>query len=162
MGQLLGDVFREARWIADGKATVSNGQVMKEGQRLDEKSGEPDWSTGELPENKKEPLSQVLHDRLTWHLAELDRRDKEVKLEIETEEKEEKKKITSEDMKEGWSTSSISKPKESVIDDKPKPAPSQPKKKAATETIEVLNPGAGVSQLAFHCPRRISLLKHGL
>jgi hypothetical protein len=145
MGQLLGDVFREACWVVDGKASITNGQVLKEGKKVDEKSGEPEWSTGELPENKKEPLSKVLSERLAWHLAELDRRDKEVKLEIETEEKEEKKKITSEDMREGWSTSSISKPKESVIDDKPKPAPSQPKKQPQTETIEVLNPGAGAS-----------------
>lgn len=148
MGQLLGDVFREGCWLVQGEGTTigQNGEVLKDGVKVDEKTGEPDWSTGEIPENRKEVLGKALEERLRWHLKELDKRDKEVKVEIETEEREEKKKITSDDMKEGWSTSSITKPAPSVIDDKPKPAP-QPKKKAAqkTESIEVLNPGAAVS-----------------
>jgi cell division cycle protein 37 len=140
IGQLLGDVFREGCWIMEG-AQVTNGRVMKDGKVVDEKSGEPSWSTGEIPENKKEGLEVVLEERLDWHLKELDRRDKEVKVEIETEEAENKKKITSEDMTEGWNTSSVTKAQASVIDDKPKVA----KKAQKEQTIEVLNPGASVS-----------------
>jgi cell division cycle protein 37 len=140
IGQLLGDVFREGCWIMEG-AQVTNGRVMKDGKVVDEKSGEPSWSTGEIPENKKEGLKVVLEERLDWHLKELDRRDKEVKVEIETEEAENKKKITSEDMTEGWNTSSVTKAQASVIDDKPKVA----KKAQKEQTIEVLNPGASVS-----------------
>jgi hypothetical protein len=140
IGQLLGDVFREGCWIMEG-AQVTNGRVIKDGKVVDEKSGEPSWSTGEIPENKKEGLKVVLEERLDWHLKELDRRDKEVKVEIETEEAENKKKITSEDMTEGWNTSSVTKAQASVIDDKPKVA----KKAQKEQTIEVLNPGASVS-----------------
>ena len=139
IGQLLGDVFREGCWIMEG-AQVTNGRVMREGKVVDEKSSEPSWSTGEIPENKKEGLKVVLEERLDWHLKELDRRDKEVKVEIETEEAENKKKITSEDMTEGWNTSSVTKAQASVIDDKPKV-----KKAQKEQTIEVLNPGASVS-----------------
>lgn len=140
IGQLLGDVFREGCWIMEG-AQVTNGRVMKDGKVADEKSGEPSWSTGEIPENKKDGLKVVLGERLDWHLKELDRRDKEVKAEIETEEAENKKKITSEDMTEGWNTSSVTKAQASVIDDKPKV-----KKAQKEQTIEVLNPGASVSR----------------
>jgi cell division cycle protein 37 len=141
IGQLLGDVFREGCWIIEG-ASVTNGRVVKDGKPIDEKSGEPSWSTGEIPENKKEGLKVVLEERLAWHLKELDRRDKEVKKEIETEEAENKKKITSEDMTEGWDTSSITKAQASVIDDKPKVVKPKPVKE---QTIEVLNPGSSVS-----------------
>lgn len=146
MGQLLGDVFREGCWLVEGGGTTvgSNGQVMKDGVKVDESSGEPSWSTGEIPDNRKEVLGKALEERLNWHLKELDKRDKEVKLEIEAEEREERKKITSDDMREGWSTSSITKPSESVIDDKPRLAPETRKKAPKTESkIEVLNPGAG-------------------
>jgi cell division cycle protein 37 len=142
IGQLLGDVFREGCWIMEG-GQVKDGRVTKDGKVVDEKSGEPSWATGEIPENKKEGLKVVLEERLAWHLKELDRRDKEVKGEIETEERENKKKITSEDMTEGWNTSSITKPQQSVIDDKPKVVKPAQKKE---QTIEVLNPGASVSQ----------------
>jgi cell division cycle protein 37 len=142
IGQLLGDVFREGCWIMEG-AQVTNGKVMKDGKAVDEKSGEPSWSTGSIPENKKEGLKVVLEERLGWHLKELDRRDKEVKVEIETEEAENKKKITSEDMTEGWNTSSVTKAQPSVIDDKPKIAKSKPGQ-TKEQTIEVLNPGASV------------------
>ena len=125
-------------------ASVTNGRVVKDGKPIDEKSGEPSWSTGSIPENKKEGLKVVLEERLAWHLKELDRRDKEVKVEIETEEAENKKKITSEDMTEGWNTSSVTKAQASVIDDKPKVA-KKPQSKDKEQTIEVLNPGASVS-----------------
>lgn len=147
MGQLLGDVFREGCWMLEG-AKADGLLVIKDGQRVDDKMGLPDWSTGEIPENKKDALGLALEERLRWHLDELDTRDKDVQHEIEVEEKEEKKKITSDGMTEGWSTSSISKPTPSVIDDKPKPIKpaSQTKDKSKkTETIEVLNPGAGSS-----------------
>jgi cell division cycle protein 37 len=142
INQLLGDVFIEGCWIMEG-AKVTDGRVVKDGKKVDENSGLPSWATGEVPDSKKEGLKVVLEERLAWHLKELDRRDKEVKEEIEKEEAENKKKITSEDMTEGWDTSSITKAKASVIDDKPKPAP-KPKQKAKQETIEVLNPGSSV------------------
>jgi cell division cycle protein 37 len=116
INQLLGDVFIEGCWIMEG-AKVTDGRVVKDGKKVDENSGLPSWATGEVPDSKKE--------------------------EIEKEEAENKKKITSEDMTEGWDTSSITKAKASVIDDKPKPAP-KPKQKAKQETIEVLNPGSSV------------------
>jgi cell division cycle protein 37 len=146
IGQLLGDVFREGCWIMEGaKVSQPQGKVIKDGKVVDEKSGEPSWATGEIPENKKDGLKVVLEERLAWHLTELDKRDKQVKEEIEVEERENKKKITSEDMTEGWDTSSITKAKPSVIDDKPKTAPKKEKAKAKEETIEVLNPGSASS-----------------
>ncbi len=138
MGQLLGDVWREAAWVVEG-AKVEGGVVMKDGKKVDEKSGEPSWTSGAVPEGKKEGLTRALEERLSWHLAELDRRDGEVKKEIEEEEKEQKKKITSDDIKDGWSQTAVAPAKPSPLEDKPK---SKPKAAKPTETIEVLNPNA--------------------
>lgn len=139
MGQLLGDVWREAAWLVDG-ATVEKGVVVKGGKKVDDKTGEPDWATGAVPDSKKEVLALALGERLKWHVAELDRRDKEVKQEIESEEAEQKKRITSDDIHEGWDQSAVVAPKPSPLEDRPKPKP-----KAVTQTIEVLNPKASVS-----------------
>jgi cell division cycle protein 37 len=136
LGQLLGDVWKE----------------------VDDKTPELDWaSEATVPESKASRMAEELRKRLDWHIAELDRRDKEVQKEIEQEEAEQKKRITSEDIREGWSSSSVSKAKEGPLD-KPKP-----KQKEKEETIEVLNPGAKVSPIlkvpltpaCRHCsPRR--------
>ncbi|OCF37724.1 cell division cycle protein 37 [Kwoniella heveanensis BCC8398] len=104
------------------------------------------WAEGmTLPDNKKDSLAVALEERLMWHIKELDKRSEEVKKEIEKEEAEQSKKITSEGIHEGWSSSSVNKSKPSPFDDKPKPT-SQPKKSIEkTETIEVLNPKASTS-----------------
>lgn len=120
---------------------MEGGVVMKDGTKVDEKSGEPEWTSGAVPEGKKEGLSTALEERLKWHLAELDRRDGEVKREIDDEEKEQKKKITSEDIKDGWSQTAVVPVKPSPLEDKPKPKP----KKETTESIEVLNPSSVAS-----------------
>jgi len=140
LGQLLGDVWREAAWIVDG-AKEEGGVVKRDGKKVDEKSGEPEWSTDAVPDGKKEGLTEALEGRLRWHLTELDRRDEEVKGEIDEEEKEQKKNITSEDIKEGWSQSTVAPAKPSPLEDKPKPKP----ERTTTETIEVLNPNAVAS-----------------
>ncbi|WVR04327.1 hypothetical protein IAU60_001327 [Kwoniella sp. DSM 27419] len=140
MGQLLSDVYREAAWIVDG-ASVHNGVVTKDGSRIDEKSGQPEWSdVASVPDNKKDSLGVALEERLSWHIKELDRRDAEVKKEIEKLEAEQRKKITSDDIHEGWDSTTVNKSQPSPFD-KPKPKPKTEK----TETIEVLNPGAGSS-----------------
>ncbi|WVO23863.1 uncharacterized protein IAS62_005220 [Cryptococcus decagattii] len=118
LSQLLSDVFREGAWLVEG------GKVE------------------EVPEGKKERLAEKLEQRLKWHVSELNRRDEQVKKEIEKEEGELKKKITSEDIHEGWSSSKIAPPKPSVWDEKPKP---KSKKTEKVETIEVLNPKASSS-----------------
>jgi hypothetical protein len=51
------------------------------------------------------------------------------------------KKITSEDIRDGWDTSSVAPKKEDPLAERPK------KKKAVAETIEVLNPGSSVSRV---------------
>jgi cell division cycle protein 37 len=135
LGQLLGDVWKEAACLVDG-AEVRGGEVVKEGKKVD---SEPTWaSEAAVPEGKAETMARYLKERLSWHVAELDRRDEEVKKEIAEEEHEQKKKITSEDIKEGWSATSVVKPKPSPLENA-KPSPLD--KKAATQTIEVLNPG---------------------
>ena len=137
LSQLMGDAWREAAWMVEG-AQVVDEVVLKDGKKVDEKSGEPGWTTGAVPDGKKEALKKALEDRLSWHLNELDRRDGEVKKEIEEEEAEQKKKITSEDIKDGWSQSTVAPAKPSPLEDKPKAKPK-------TETIEVLNPNAVAS-----------------
>lgn len=139
MGQLLSDVWREAAYLTDG-AVFEKGSVMKDGKKVDEKTPLPDWAEGDIPESKKEGMGQRLGERLSWHLKELDRRDLEVKKEIGDEEKEQKKHITSEDIREGWSKTSVPEVKPSPLEDRPKG------KKEKTEVIEVLNPGASVSR----------------
>ncbi|RXK42175.1 cell division cycle protein 37 [Tremella mesenterica] len=108
LGQLLGDVFLEAAYIADGAVIEDDALVS----------------------------------RLSWHLELLDRRDVEAKKEMEEEEQEQKKRITSEDIHEGWDSSSVVKVKPSPLEDKPKPVKKEAKK---VENIEVLNPGASSS-----------------
>lgn len=139
MTQLLGDVWREAAFIVDG-AKVNGAEVTYEGKKVDDKTPIPTWAEGNLPDGKTQSQQVALEERLSWHLKELDRRDVEVKKEIEQEEGEQKKKITSENIKDGWSASSVAKPSVSPLEDKPKP-----KKVEKKETIEVLNPGASVS-----------------
>ena len=141
MSQLLGDVWRDAAWIVEG-AKVESGAVMKDGKKVDEKTGEPEWTSGAVPDGKREGLTKALEDRLKWHVGELDRRDAEVKREIEDEEKEQKKKITSEDIKDGWSQTAVAPVKPSPLEEKPKEKPKPKKKK---ETIEVLNSNAVAS-----------------
>lgn len=141
LGQLLGDVWREAAWLVDGDANVVNGGVFIKGRKVDEKSGEPAWSTdATVPDAKKEVMGAALTERLKFHVSLLHKRDGEIAKEIEHEEHEQNKRITSEDMHEGWSSSSVTKAGPSPLD-KPKAAP----KKETVETIEVLNPGASVS-----------------
>ncbi|ORY23805.1 putative Hsp90 co-chaperone Cdc37 [Naematelia encephala] len=144
MGQLLSDVWRESAHLVDG-ATFDEAKksVVKDGKKVDEKTGVPDWAEGSLPDGKKEVLATRLEERLRWHLKELDNRDKEVRTEIEELEKEMHKKITSEDIHDGWSKSSVVAPKPSPLEDKPKP--NKEKASTKTETIEVLNPGASTS-----------------
>lgn len=142
LGQLLGDVWKEAAYLVDG-AKVQGAAVMWGGKKVDDKTPELDWaSEATVPESKASRMAEELRKRLDWHVAELDRRDKEVQKEIEQEEAEQKKRITSEDIREGWSSSSVSKAKEGPLD-KPKP-----KQKEKEETIEVLNPGAKVSLIS--------------
>jgi cell division cycle protein 37 len=140
ISQLLGDVFRESAYIVDG--ATSGSEVKYQGKKVDESTSLPSWAEGVVPDNKAEPLKNALEERLEWHLKELDRRDVEVRKEIEVEEKEQAKKITSEGIKDGWDASSVVKPTASPLEDKPK---SKAKKAEKTETIEVLNPGASVS-----------------
>lgn len=141
MGQLLSDVWREAAWLVDGDAKVVNGVVMKGSAKVDEKSGEPAWaSEATVPDAKSEVMAQALVERLEWHVKALDQRDADVRKEIAHEEAEGKKKITSEDIHEGWSSSSVSKAAPGPLD-KPKPKPAPPAKETVQE-IEVLNPGA--------------------
>ncbi|TXT13464.1 hypothetical protein VHUM_00831 [Vanrija humicola] len=143
IGQLLGDLWREAAWLVDGDAKVVDGAVIKDGKKVDEKTGEPAWANeAVVPESKKELLAQALTERLNWHLDELDRRDVEVKKEIQHEEAEAAKKITSEGIHEGFSMSSVNKAVPSPLDDKKKSAPSASSKSRTEQTIEVLNPGA--------------------
>lgn len=144
LNQLLGDVWREAAWLVDGDAKVENGAVVKDGKKVDEKAGEPAWANeATVPESKAEVMAQALSERLKYHLAELDNRDAEVKKEIAKEEAEMEKKITSENIHDGWSSSVINKGGDNPLEKtKPKAAP----KKEVVEEIEVLNPGASVSQ----------------
>ena len=140
MGQLLGDVFRESAYIVDG---AKGGEEVKyEGKVVNESMPLPSWADGVVSENKASQLQKALEERLEWHLQELDRRDAEVKKEIEKEEKEQAKKITSDGIKDGYDATTVAKATASPLEDKPKA-----KKPAKTETIEVLNPGAGVSRI---------------
>lgn len=154
MGQLLSDVWREAAWLVDGDAKVENGAVVKGGKRVDEKTGEPAWaSEATVPENKGEVMAQALIERLEWHVTALDARDADVKKEIVKEEAEAQKKITSEGIHDGWSSSSVNKAGPSPLDKpKSKAAPAAaaaaPAKKETVEEIEVLNPGAGSVSLS--------------
>ena len=146
ISQLLGDVFREAAWLVEGGAKVeADGWVTKGGKKLDEKAAQPNWADGVIPEQKVELMNQALRQRLEWHIQDLTRRDAEISKEIEREEGEQKKKITSDDIRDGWSKTAVSVSKPSPLDDKPK----MPKKSAKTETIEVLNPGAGSVRSGF-------------
>lgn len=147
MLQLLDDVFRESAWLEDGAVLGSSqgskggpAEISKDGKKITEKDGLPGWATGQVPDGKTQRMEGHLRKRLEWHLAELDRRDREVKQEIVDEEGEQKKKITSDDMREGWSSTGISKAQPGPLEDKPKG-----KKKETVETIEVLNPGADAS-----------------
>lgn len=143
LGQLLGDVWREAAWLVDGDAKVENGTVVKGGVKVDEKMGEPEWaSEATVPGVKKEVMGQALIERLEWHVKALDQRDVEVKKEIAKEEAEGKKKITSEDIHDGWSASKVNKSAPSPLD---KPKPKTTTKTDTVQEIEVLNPGASVS-----------------
>ncbi|KAE8540392.1 hypothetical protein D1P53_003337 [Cryptococcus gattii VGV] len=141
LSQLLSDVFREGAWLVEG-GKVEGNSVIYNGKKVDDNTGLPDWATAEVPEGKKERLAEKLEQRLKWHVSELNRRDEQVKKEIEKEEGELKKKITSEDIHEGWSSSKIAPPKPSVWDEKPKPKSTKTEK---VETIEVLNPKASSS-----------------
>lgn len=143
LSQLLSDVFREGAWLVEGGKVEGNG-VLYNGKKVDDNTGLPDWATAEVPEGKKELLAEKLEQRLRWHVSELNRRDEQVKKEIEKEEGELKKKITSDDIHEGWSSSKIAPPKPSVWDETPKPK--KGKKTEKVETIEVLNPKASVSR----------------
>lgn len=149
LGQLLGDVWREAAWLVDGDAKVVSGVVTKDGKKVDDTTGEPSWANeATVPEGKAEVMAQALVERLKFHLKELDNRDKEVRQEIEKEEADMAKKITSDGIHEGWSSTVINKDGPSPLDKekaakaaKAKAAP----KKEVVEEIEVLNPGASVS-----------------
>lgn len=144
MGQLLSDVWREAAWLVDGEAKVESGVVTKGGKKVDEKSGEPAWANeATVPDTKTEVMAQALVERLEWHVKALDKRDADVREEIKNEEAEGQKKITSDDIRDGWSSSTVSKAAPGPLD-KPKAKPSSPKKEQVQE-IEVLNPGAGAS-----------------
>ncbi|EIW68660.1 hypothetical protein TREMEDRAFT_31687 [Tremella mesenterica DSM 1558] len=144
LGQLLGDVFLEAAYIADG-AVIEDGTVKFEEKKVEHTMNLPDWATGVIPETKSIKIKDALVSRLSWHLELLDRRDVEAKKEMEEEEQEQKKRITSEDIHEGWDSSSVVKVKPSPLEDKPKPVKKEAKK---VETIEVLNPGASSSTVA--------------
>lgn len=145
MGQLLSDVWREAAWLVDGDAKVENGVVMKGGKKVDEKSSEPAWANeASVPDNKAEVMAQGLAERLEWHVKALDKRDADVRAELKKEEEETKKKITSDDIHDGWSSSSVNKAAPGPLD-KPKAKPSSTKE--SVQEIEVLNPGASVSCL---------------
>lgn len=139
LGQLLQDVWREAAFLTDGKDLPVGGKNASDDL--------PAWAQEHLPaEGKRESMAQHLGTRLKWHLAELDKRDEEVKKEITVEEKEQAKKITSEGIRDGFSASSVNKSSApSPIENKglaaPKPK-SKPKEKKKEEMIEVLNPGA--------------------
>lgn len=140
IGQLLGDLWREAAWLVDGDAKVVDGTVLINGKKVDEKSGEPDWSKeATIPEAKREMMAQALVERLKYHYQLLFTRDDEVRKEITKEEAEQNRKITSEGLHEGFSSSSLSKGVPSPLE-KPKPKPAQ--QKGTVEEIEVLNPGA--------------------
>ena len=144
LSQLMGDVFRDSAWLVDGSAKIeADGRVTKDGKY--ETVGQPNWADGVIPEQKVELMNQALKQRLEWHLQDLDRRDKEVAQEIEQEEGEQKKKITSDDIRDGWSKTAVSASKPSPLDDKPK----VPKKTTKQETIEVLNPGASSVRMEF-------------
>lgn len=137
LGQLLGDVWREAAWLVDGDGKIVHGAVFVNGKPIDDKIGEPDWAKeATVPEAKREVMSQAIVERLKYHLEQLDVRNDEVKQEIKKEEEEQKKKITSDDIHEGFSKSSVTKPAPSPLD---KPKPTSAKK--AVQEIEVLNPG---------------------
>lgn len=143
LGQLLGDLWREAAWLVDGDAKVENGAVVKGGKRLEEKDGVPAWAQeATVPEGKKEAMAKTLLQRLEYHIAELDKRSDAVKNEVAKEEEEMSRKITSDTIHDGFSSSSINKAGPSPLD-KPKAAPAPKKEKV--EEIEVLNPGASVS-----------------
>ena len=144
MGQLLSDVWRESAWIVEG-AKIENGVVLKDEKEVDASTGQPDWAEGVVPESKEEKMTLALESRLKWHAGELVRRDDQVRKEIEGEQKEQKKKITSDDIHEGWSASSVAAPKPSPLEDKPQ----IPKKVEKTETIEVLNPVSVMDQLCL-------------
>jgi cell division cycle protein 37 len=137
MGQLLSDVWREAAWLVEG-AKVEKGNVVKDGKKVDDKSGEPSWANEAVPEGKKEAMGKAVKERMEWHERELVSRNADVKKQIADEEKEQKKKITSEDISEGWSQTTVPESKPSPLEDKPKKAPA----KAKEEVIEVLNPAS--------------------
>lgn len=143
LGQLLSDLWRESAWLVDGDAKVENGVVTKGGKRLEEKDGAPSWSQeATIPDGKKEAMAKALLERLEYHISELDKRSEAVKKEVAKEEEEMNKKITSDTIHDGFSSSSINKSGPSPLDKpKAKPAP----KKETVEEIEVLNPGASVS-----------------
>ncbi|WVQ83838.1 hypothetical protein IAT38_005982 [Cryptococcus sp. DSM 104549] len=146
MGQLLGDVFREAAWLVDG-AKLEGVAVVYEGKKVDEKTGLPSWADGEVPEGKKEALGKKLEERLGWHVQALVKRDEEVKKEIAQEEAEMKKKITSDDIHEGFDSTTVAPAKPSVWDEEKakKEKKEKEKGKKKVETIEVLNPKASTS-----------------
>ena len=146
LGQLLEDVLREGAWMAEGASVNAKGEVVKDGKKVDHTSGEPDWLSGAVPDSKEAKLKEALVARLEWHLKDLAKRDTEAKKEIEEEEKESKKRITSEDIHEGWSKSSVAKVQPGPLDDVSKPkGKGKAKQTETTETIEVLNPSAVAS-----------------
>ena len=143
LGQLLGDVYRDAGFIVDG-ATVQGGKIMWESKVVDDKTPERSWSTETVPDGKLDGMKAALIQRLSFHIDELDKRDKDIAGEIQKEEGEQKKKITSEDIRDGWSKSSVVAPKPSPLEDRPNAGASSKgkgKAKEKVETIEVLNPG---------------------
>ncbi|WVQ76708.1 hypothetical protein IAR50_006382 [Cryptococcus sp. DSM 104548] len=149
LGQLLEDVFKEGTWLVDGaKWDGKIKKILINGTAADFNTPVPEWATGEIPENKKEVLKEKLEERLKWNVDELVRRDAEVKKEIEKEEAEMRKKITSDDIHEGWDKSTVNPAKQGVWDEKPKAKPA-PKKE---QTIEVLNPKASSSALTPSAP----------
>lgn len=148
LGQLLEDVWRDAAILLDGGRVEANGTIVTaDGKPLDNRTTPlPSWAEEAMPpESKTAGMAEQLQKRLEWHVAELDRRDKEVQKEIEQEEQEQKKKITSDDIREGWTATSVAKAKENPLEDKPKP---KAKGKEKVETIEVLNPGVSLSSPA--------------
>jgi cell division cycle protein 37 len=149
LGQLLSDVWREAAWLIDGNAKVVNGGVFINGKAVDEKTGEPSWAQeAVVPEAKSEMMGQALVERLKHHVQLLIKRDAEVKKEIAHEEAEQAKKITSEGIHEGFSSSHLTKAAPSPLDKvKPPAQTAQQKKKDTVQAIEVLNPGSVSCQL---------------
>ncbi|EJT51074.1 hsp90 co-chaperone Cdc37 [Trichosporon asahii var. asahii CBS 2479] len=140
LGQLLSDLWRESAWLIDGDAKVENGVVTKGGKRLEEKDGAPAWSNeATIPDGKKEAMAKTLLERLQYHIAELDKRSEAVKKEVAKEEEEMNKKITSDTIHDGFSSSAVNKSGPSPLD---KPKPKTAPKKETVEEIEVLNPGA--------------------